>query len=91
MIFSFQGTTTILLTKIPHYREVILMSFKCDECGFANNEIQSGGVIQEKGISYKVKIQTEKDLSRSVVKSDHAKVLVPEIDLEIPAGSQKGG
>ncbi len=83
--------TKLLLTKIPHYKEVILMSFNCEECGFQNNEIQSGGQIQEQGVRYKVKIQTEQDLSRQIVKSDHAVLIVPEIDLEIPANSQKGG
>ena len=29
--------------RIPHYKEIILMSFHCQECGFSNNEIQSGG------------------------------------------------
>jgi C4-type Zn-finger protein len=43
---SFQGITRLLLTKIPHYKEIILMSFNCDHCGLQNNEIQSGGKIQ---------------------------------------------
>ena len=38
--------TTLLLTMIPHYREVILSSFNCEHCGFKNNEVQSGGRIQ---------------------------------------------
>jgi zinc finger protein len=83
--------TKILLTKIPHYKEVILMSFNCTECGFTNNEIQSGSQIQEQGIRYKVKILTREDLSRQIVKSDYATLTVPEIDLEIPPASQKGG
>jgi zinc finger protein len=28
-----QGTTRLLLTKIPFFREVILMSFSCPHCG----------------------------------------------------------
>lgn len=67
------------------------MSFKCESCGFQNNEIQSGGRIQESGVTFKVKITTERDLSRQVVKSDNAVIIIPEIDLEIPAASQKGG
>ena len=79
------------MTKIPHYREVIIMSFRCDWCGYQNNEIQSGSQVQEQGVSYKVKIQTAEDLSRQIVKSDYATFAVPEIDLEIPPSSQKGG
>ena len=89
--FLFQGETKILLTKIPHYREVIIMSFKCEHCGYQNNEIQSGSQVQDQGIKFKVKIQTSEDLCRQIVKSDYATLTVPEIELEIPPNSQKGG
>jgi len=84
------GNTLLLLTKIPHYKEIILMSFNCDKCGFSNNEIQSGGAIQDKGLRLTVTIANERDLCRQVVKSDSASILVPSIDLEIPANTQKG-
>ena len=48
------GITTILLANIPHYREVILSSFSCESCGFKNNDIQSGGALQPRGVIYKV-------------------------------------
>jgi zinc finger protein len=51
------GITTLLLARIPHYREIILSSFMCESCGFKNNDIQSGGVVQSRGIIYKVCIQ----------------------------------
>jgi C4-type Zn-finger protein len=47
--------------------------------------------LQEQGVKFRVLIQTERDLSRQVVKSDFATVAVPEIELEIPYNSQKGG
>lgn len=84
------GTTRLLLTKIPFYKEVVLMSFSCDECGFQNNEIQSGAPIAEKGIRIKLDVRTERDLNRQVVKSDYTSVKIVEIDFEIPAQSQKG-
>ena len=63
------GVTTLLLAKIPHYREVILSSFYCEICGFRNNNIQSGGAIQDQGIQYKVlKIQSNSDLNIICVK-----------------------
>ena len=89
-LICFQGLTKLLLTKIPHYKEVILMSFNCDSCGYQNNEIQSGGKVQDRGVTYKVKIVQIQDLSRQLVKSDYASLSVPEIDLEIPPNSQKG-
>jgi len=84
------GITKLLLCMIPHFREVIVMSFKCDVCGASNNEIQSGGMIQEKGIKLTVTISTDRDLSRQIVKSDSAALSIPALDLEIPGNTQKG-
>lgn len=84
------GVTRLLLTKIPFYKEVVLMSFNCEHCGFQNNEIQSAGEIQPKGCKYTVNIINAGDLNRRVVKSDYASVKIPEHDLEIEAQSQKG-
>merc|ERR1719410_1909584 len=70
--------------------EIESMSFHCEYCGFSNNEIQSGGVIQETGLKVKVTISSERDLCRQVVRSDFATVTVPELELEIPPKGQKG-
>ena len=43
-----EGMTRLLLTSIPFFREVIVMSFRCEHCGFQNNEIQSAGTIRRK-------------------------------------------
>ncbi|XP_034941331.1 zinc finger protein ZPR1 [Chelonus insularis] len=84
------GITRLLLTKIPHYKDVILMSFDCEHCGFQNNEIQSGGKIQDKGIRIQLNVTNESDLNRQVVKSDYTSIKIPELDFEIPSQSQKG-
>ncbi|CAN0488562.1 unnamed protein product [Laminaria digitata] len=34
------GTTRMLTTKIPLFREVILSSFECDDCHWRNNEVR---------------------------------------------------
>ncbi|KAI1372226.1 zinc finger protein zpr1 [Hypoxylon crocopeplum] len=80
------GTTRMLLTAIPYFREVILMSFSCDKCGFSNSEIQSAGTIQPKGSRYLLRLSDMADFERQVVKSDTAVVKFIEIDLEVPAG-----
>lgn len=51
-VLSLQGTTKLLLIKIPFYKEIIVSSFSCNHCGFNNNGIQSGAAIQDKGITY---------------------------------------
>lgn len=76
----------MLLTAIPYFREVILMSFSCDKCGFSNSEIQSAGTIQPKGSSYLLRLTDMADFERTVVKSDTAVVKFIELDLEVPAG-----
>lgn len=83
--------TRLLLTMIPHYKEVVLMSFSCDHCGLRNNELQSGGKLEEQGVEITVKCSKPSDLNRQVVKSDYTSVKIVELDFEIPSQSQKGG
>lgn len=66
------------------------MSFSCDECGYRNNEIQSGEEIQQQGLRLSLKVTEAKDLNRRVVRSDYASVKFEELDFEIPSQSQRG-
>jgi len=34
-----QGKTRFMYTKIPMFREIILSSFYCEDCGFKNTEV----------------------------------------------------
>ncbi|GAB1602888.1 zinc finger protein ZPR1-like, partial [Argonauta hians] len=83
---ELQGTTRIFLTKIPFFKEVIIMSFNCDHCGFHNNELKPGGAIQQLGVQYKIRITCKKDLDRQVIQTDTASVKIPNLDFEIPPG-----
>lgn len=76
----------MLLTSIPYFREIVIMSFNCEHCGLQNNEIQAAGSIQPKGTHYELRLTSLPDFSRQVVKSDTATVKFIELDLEIPAG-----
>ncbi|KAJ7389474.1 nucleolar zinc-finger protein [Desmophyllum pertusum] len=80
----------MLLTRIPFFKEVIIMSFACPHCGYANNEIQSAGRIQDKGCTIKLAVSSLKDLNRQVVKSDVASFTIPELEFESPPFSHKG-
>ncbi|UYV70843.1 ZPR1 [Cordylochernes scorpioides] len=84
------GKTNLMLTKIPFYKEVVLMSFNCEHCGWQNNELQHVADIQERGISYSLKVSSPEDLNRQVVKSEWASVSIPEVDFEIPPKTQEG-
>ncbi|KAH6847871.1 ZPR1 zinc-finger domain-containing protein [Chaetomium sp. MPI-CAGE-AT-0009] len=80
------GMTRLLLTKIPYFREIIIMSFSCDECGFSNNEIQPAGTFQLKGAHYELRLTEKADFERQVIKSDTATIKFIEMDVEVPAG-----
>ncbi|KAB8342892.1 hypothetical protein FH972_022489 [Carpinus fangiana] len=80
------GTTRLLLTRIPFFRDVVLMSFSCPECGFKNSEIQSAGEIQQRGVKYTFRADEAADLERQVVKGDSCIVRIEDVDLEIPPG-----
>ncbi|KAK3344416.1 ZPR1 zinc-finger domain-containing protein [Lasiosphaeria hispida] len=80
------GITRLLLTKIPYFREIILMSFSCEHCGLQNNEIQPAGSYQIKGCHYELRLTTMEDFERQVIKSDTATVNFIELDVEVPAG-----
>ncbi|KAF9111507.1 nucleolar zinc-finger protein [Mortierella sp. AM989] len=79
------GTTRLLLTRVPHFREVVIMAFDCPHCGFRSNELQQANAIAMGGAIYTCKITTKADLNRQLVKTDTAIVKIPEIDFEIPA------
>lgn len=80
------GTTRMMLTKIPYFREIIVMSFECPHCGTKNSEIQAAAQIAEKGSRHMLKIESKEDFSRQVVKSETATCVFSELELEIPPG-----
>ncbi|XP_028303478.1 zinc finger protein ZPR1 [Gouania willdenowi] len=84
------GTTRMLLTKIPFFKEIIVSSFSCSNCGWSNTEIQSAGRIQDQGVCYTLRVQSKQDLNREVVKAESATIRIPELDFEIPPFTQKG-
>ncbi|PVU96673.1 hypothetical protein BB559_002295 [Furculomyces boomerangus] len=84
------GTTRIMLTKIPHFKDIIVMAFECPHCNYRNNEVQSGESIAEKGQKWFCTIKDQKDLARQIVRHGSAKIEIPEIQLELPhTGSTK--
>jgi len=84
------GTTRLMCTRIPYYKQVIVMSFACDHCGYRNTELQSGEAAQEFGTEIVLKVSNLKDMNRQVVKSEYAQIEIPELDLLIPFKSQPG-
>jgi zinc finger protein len=81
-----QGTTRLMLTRIPFFREVVLTSFHCPHCHFRDSEIQSAGVIQPFASRYTFALASTSDFSRQVIKSETCTARFIELDIEIPAG-----
>ncbi|KZT10028.1 zf-ZPR1-domain-containing protein [Laetiporus sulphureus 93-53] len=81
-----QGVTRLLLTTIPFFREVIVMSFRCEHCGFSNNEVQAASTIRPEGAAYTVRVRSRDDLNRQIVKSSTCTVTIPEFELTLPPG-----
>mmetsp|Transcript_2471 Transcript_2471/g.6478 ORF Transcript_2471/g.6478 Transcript_2471/m.6478 type:complete len:377 (+) Transcript_2471:585-1715(+) len=82
--------TNMCAVDIPHFKEVIIMSMLCENCGYKSSEIKGGGAIPKFGTKVSVKIETTDDLAREVLKSDTAGVEVPELGLELNEGGLDG-
>ena len=83
-------------TDVPHFKEVILMGFSCDECGWKNVEVKGGGAVPKHGTVTELAFvpgqgeASEEDLGRDVIKGDTASVEIPELELALDQGSLGG-
>lgn len=77
------GLTRMLLTEIPFFKQVVVISFECPHCHFRNNELQPAQQIGPKGVRFELAVKEAKDLSRTIVKTEWAQVKIPEIEFEV--------
>ena len=84
------GTSNLMLTAVPFFKEVILSSFSCEHCGYKSTEISFGGKLADFGVRMNCKIYTPAHLNRLVVKSEYASIKIPELNVDIPPRTQKG-
>ncbi|KAJ1838050.1 nucleolar zinc-finger protein, partial [Coemansia sp. RSA 2708] len=82
--------TRMQMVNIPHFQEVIIMSTTCAGCGYKSNEVKCGGAISPKGKRITLKIEDKDDLSRDILKSETSAFKVPELDLDMLAGTLGG-
>ncbi|KAB8079346.1 ZPR1 zinc-finger domain-containing protein [Aspergillus leporis] len=83
------GTTRLLLLRVPFFRDIILESFECEHCHFKDNSVKSAGQIQEKGAKYTLTVQNEEDFQRQVVRSDVSIFKVESLGIEMPKGESQ--
>lgn len=75
---------------IPHFKQIIIMAFFCEEWGFRSVEVKQGGGISAKGKRVTLKVNNERDMSRDLYKGDDWEVSIPEADLVLAPGSLGG-
>lgn len=79
-----------MVTKVPFFKELIIASFRCEECGYKNSSIEFGGKLAELGVKMELNVTTPQMLNRYIIKSDYTTLRIPKLDLEIPPQTQKG-
>ena len=82
------GMTTMLLTRIPFFREIMISRFECPHCGYSDRRVDFAGTYPPKGVHYELTVSSPEDLCRRTVKSRHGVVKIPELDFEIPGETQ---
>lgn len=82
--------TRMFATRIPYFREVVVMCTACDACGYRNADLRAGGPIPALGRSITLAVKSIRDLSRDIIKSETADVCIPELDLELGCGTLGG-
>jgi len=83
------GTTRLLLTRIPFYKELVISSFDCPHCNYKNNQLDPAIEIKPQGVRMSLNIENKEDLDRYVITTDYTSVQVLELDFEIPPMSQR--
>ncbi|KAL4921444.1 ZPR1 zinc-finger domain-containing protein [Aspergillus aurantiobrunneus] len=83
------GTTRLLLLRVPFFRDIILESFECEHCHHKDNSVKSAGQIQEKGSVYILDVENEDDLQRQVIRSDVSIFKVESLGIEMPKGESQ--
>ncbi len=99
-VYSFPATcpgctrhcvTHMKMVDIPHFKQVILMSTVCEDCGYRSNEVKTGGEVPEKGKKITLKVlQGSVDLARDILKSESCALECPELGLSVNPGTLGG-
>lgn len=81
------GYVQMCQSSIPFFKEIIIMAYVCDFCGYRNSEIKEGGGIGEKAKKITFNVKNPSDLNRDIFKSNTAKFTIKELEFDMDAGS----
>ena len=91
-----EGETRLLLTSIPYFHDVIIMSFACPHCHYQHSEVQPASEIQDRGRRFTLALDhtnqadAQRDLNRQLIKSESASLSLPSIDFSIAPTKTRG-
>ena len=83
-------TTHMKMVDIPHFKQVVIMSTVCDQCGYRSNEVKTGGEVPEKGRKITLRVEGPTDLGRDILKSESCALECPELNLSVNPGTLGG-
>lgn len=63
------GEMKLCQTNIPHFRDLIIMSFSCDYCGAHSTDTKTSGVITDKSTTITLNVTGSADVKRDLYKS----------------------
>jgi zinc finger protein len=98
-VYSFPATcpgctkycvTHMKMVDIPHFKQVVIMSTVCDQCGYRSNEVKTGGEVPEKGKKITLRVDGAVDLARDILKSESCALECPELSLSVNPGTLGG-
>ena len=81
------GNVQMCFSSIPFFKEIIIMAFICDFCGYRNSEIKEGGGVAGQAKRITVNVSDPEFLNRDVFKSDTAGFSIPELGFDMGAGT----
>jgi zinc finger protein len=81
---SEEFETRVERLEIPHFGEVIQMTYQCEGCGFRRSDLTI--TKQEEAARYRLEISEAEDLSTRVVRSASGHFEIPELDVRAEPG-----
>lgn len=76
-------------TEIPYFGKILILSLKCENCGFKHNDVFN--IEIKNPMKYEMKIENEEDLNAKVVRASSGTIIIPELGVKIEPGAQAEG
>lgn len=75
---------------VPYFRETLLCALNCENCGYRDNDVKTGGEVPEFGKRITLQVKDPEDLRRDLLKSESCAMYVPECQVQVETGTMGG-